>query len=114
MRYRVEPGMAAWLLHRITGVAVVLFLIIHIFDIALVGWGPEVFNKLLFMYRALPFRILEAVLMAAVLYHALNGIRVILVDFWRQGTRYQEQMFYAELLLFTVLFVPATILLMLK
>jgi succinate dehydrogenase / fumarate reductase, cytochrome b subunit len=112
MRYRPQPGTIAWLLHRICGVGVVLFLFLHIADITLLGWGPELFNKLLFIYRAPPFRIMEVVLLGAVLYHALNGIRIIIIDFWRTDMKWQRGLFYGELALFAVLAVPAAYLML--
>ena len=48
-------------------------------------------------------------LVAAVLFHALNGIRVILVDFWSNGPRFQKQMTYGVLAVWAVLFVPFVI-----
>ncbi len=107
MRYQMREGMVAWLLHRITGVGVVLFLLLHVLDITLIGWGPKTFNALLFFYRAVPFRVLEVFLLAGVLYHALNGIRIILVDFSRRGNAHQKVLFYGEMVVFTGLFVPA-------
>ena len=49
---------------------------------------------------------MEVGLVAAVLFHAFNGIRIILVDFWGNGPRYQRQMMYGVLGLFVVLFLP--------
>jgi succinate dehydrogenase / fumarate reductase cytochrome b subunit len=49
---------------------------------------------------------MEVGLVAAVLFHALNGIRVVLVDFWEQGPRYQRQMSYGVVALWVVLMVP--------
>jgi succinate dehydrogenase / fumarate reductase cytochrome b subunit len=112
MRYRVRSGMAAWLLHRAAGIGILLFLFLHIVDITLVGWGPEVFDRLLFIYRALPFRILEVVLLGGVLYHALNGLRIILIDFRRATLGFQRALFLGELAVFTVVFIPAAYLML--
>ncbi|MFM2024818.1 MAG: hypothetical protein RLZZ56_831, partial [Actinomycetota bacterium] len=46
----------------------------------------------------------ELGLVAAILFHALNGVRIILIDFWRKGTKYQNQMFWAVLVLALVIF----------
>src|SRR5690606_40253944 len=75
LRYRGRQGMWAWLLHRTTGLGILLFLLLHIFDIFLVAFGPEVFNALLFIYRAWWARVLEVFLLFGVLFHALNGDR---------------------------------------
>jgi succinate dehydrogenase / fumarate reductase cytochrome b subunit len=108
----MQEGMIAWILHRVTGVGVILFLLMHISDITLIGWGPDLFNKLLFIYRAPPFRAMEVVLLAGVLFHALNGIRIILIDFWPGAAAQQKKLFYGELALFAAGFVPAAYLML--
>ena len=76
LTYRGGPGHWSWVLHRLSGIGVFLFLLIHIVDISVIGWGPTVFNKLLFLYRNPVFRVGEVGLVAAVLYHAINGVRI--------------------------------------
>lgn len=107
--YRGGPGHWSWILHRLTGIGVFLFLLIHIVDIALIGWGPAVFNKLLFLYRAPAFRVGEVALMAAVLYHAINGLRICIIDFWPQTMAYHRKLMYAVVTAFVVVFVPAAV-----
>ncbi|AEG16738.1 succinate dehydrogenase, cytochrome b556 subunit [Desulfofundulus kuznetsovii DSM 6115] len=75
-------GMWAWLFHRITGLALVFYIILHI---VLMGTsllrGPETFNSVLgFLMGSTLFLILDLLLAAAVLYHGLNGIRILLFD----------------------------------
>ena len=50
--------------------------------------------------------LLEVGLVAAVLFHALNGVRVLLVDFWSAGPRYQRRMSYAVVGIWVVLMLP--------
>ncbi len=88
------------MLHRLTGVGILLFLCLHILDTALILWGPAAYNHIIQLYRHPLFRPLEVALYAAVLFHALNGIRVIIVDWWSQGSRYQRVLFYVVLLIF--------------
>jgi len=104
--------MAAWLFHRITGLAILSFLLLHIVDIFLICWGPAHFNKLLVLYTALPFRVGEVFLFAAVLFHALNGVRIILIDFQPALTERQEVLFWMEVGAFVVLFIPVAILML--
>ncbi|HEV2494897.1 MAG TPA: succinate dehydrogenase, cytochrome b556 subunit [Terriglobia bacterium] len=109
LTYRGKEGQWAWILHRLTGLGVLLFLLIHIVDIALIGWGPAVFNKLLFLYREPVFRLSEIVLAGAVLYHALNGVRIVIIDFWPAATTVHKRMAYAVWVLFGVVFIPTAI-----
>jgi len=109
LTYRGKEGQWAWILHRLTGLGVLLFLLIHIVDIALIGWGPAVFNKLLFLYREPVFRLSEIVLAGAVLYHALNGVRIVIIDFWPAATTVHKRMAYAVWVVFGVVFIPTAI-----
>ncbi len=108
--YRPPAGMLSWALHRITGLGVLLFLFLHIVDIFLVGYGPETFNDLLFLYRHPAFRIGEIILVAGLYYHAANGVRIILIDFWDQAAQYERQLFYAVIAVFLAGFIPTAIL----
>ena len=104
--YKGGVGQWAWVLHRFTGVGVLLFLVTHILDTALIMLGPAWYNKVIAVYRLPIFGVLEIGLFACVLYHALNGVRIILIDFWVASTVYQKQIFYIQSVLFALLFVP--------
>ena len=80
--YKGHEGQYSWLLHRITGVAIILFLFAHVIDTAVVGWGPNAYNRVVRVYENPIVRLLELGLVAAVLYHSLNGIKILLVDFF--------------------------------
>lgn len=108
--YRGREGMISWALHRITGLGVLLFLFIHIADIYIVRYGAEAFNDVLFIYHNPIFRIMEIGLVAAVYFHALNGIRVILIDFWDRGAELQRELARATYILFLVAFIPTALL----
>ena len=110
--YKGGEGQWSWIFHRITGVGVLLFLLIHILDTMLVGWGPDVYDKVIRIYSNPFFRVSEVGLFAAVLYHALNGIRIVIIDFWPEGVRYHKQMFYAGMVLFIVTMIPVSYLML--
>ncbi len=103
LRYRGGIGMVAWAFHRISGVAIWAFVILHVVDIYLVGGNPKAYDELLAIYASPIGRVLEALLGAALLYHALNGLRIIVMDFWPALTRYQRQMWLTNWVIFAVL-----------
>jgi succinate dehydrogenase cytochrome b subunit len=105
--YRGREGQWAYLVHRVAGLGVLLFLGLHIFDIYLVGFGKDVFNNLLFLYKGPLARILEVLLAFGLLFHALNGLRIIVQDFVPALMRYHKVFFYVECLIFSILFIPA-------
>ena len=106
--YRGDPGMWSWVLHRITGATIFFFLFVHVLDTALVRVSPQAYNEVIETYKTPLVGLMEVGLVAAVLYHALNGLRVMLVDFWAKGTRYQKQMSFAVVAVVLLVTVPGT------
>ena len=84
-------------------------LLVHILDTALVRVSPEAYNSVVASYKTTIIGLAEIGLVGAILFHAFNGIRVMLIDFWRKGAKYQNQMFWVVLVLWVVLmagFIP--------
>ena len=102
--YRGKVGMWSWVLHRITGVAIFFFLLVHVLDTSLVRLSPEAYNAVINTYKTPIIGLAELGLVAAILYHALNGLRVILIDFWRKGVKYQNVMWWVVLAIAFVVF----------
>ena len=100
--YRGNEGMWSWVLHRITGVSIFFFLLVHVLDTALVRVSPEAYNAVMSTYKTPVMGLGEAVLVAAIVFHAFNGIRIILVDYWRKGAKYQRTMFWVVIGLWVV------------
>jgi len=102
--YRGKTGMWSWVLHRITGVAIFFFLLVHTLDTSLVRLSPEDYNLVIATYKTPIMGFGELGLVAAILFHALNGVRIILVDFWSKGAKYQRAMFWIVIALAVILF----------
>jgi succinate dehydrogenase cytochrome b subunit len=109
--YRGDPGMWSWVLHRISGATIFFFLFVHVIDTALVRVSPQAYNEVVATYKTPIVGLMEAGLVAAVLYHAVNGIRVILIDSWSEGPRYQRLMLWIVAVVFAVVLVAALIVL---
>lgn len=95
--YRGNEGMWSWVVHRITGVVLFLFLLVHILDTALVRISPEAYNAVIGTYQTPIMGLGELGLVIAIVFHAFNGIRIILVDFWKKGPKYQRIMLWVVL-----------------
>lgn len=102
--YKGDPGMWSWVLHRISGVALFFFLLVHVLDTAMVTLSPETYDAIIDTYKSPIVGLLEIGLVALVLYHAFNGVRIILVDFWSKGAKYQRQMLWIVVGLWVVVF----------
>ena len=105
--YRGREGQWAFVLHRLSGVALALYLFLHVLDISLVMYGPDgPFNAFLAFYHQWTFRIGLILVMAGVVYHALNGLRIILMDFTSWGVKIQRGLWYGVLVLTTAIGIP--------
>lgn len=100
--YRGDEGMWSWVLHRITGIAIFFFLLVHVLDTALIRVSPEAYNVVIGAYKTPIMGVGEVALVGAIVFHAFNGLRIIAVDYWSKGTKYQRQMFWTVLALWVV------------
>ena len=100
--YRGNEGMWSWVLHRITGVAIFFFLLVHILDTALIRVSPEAYDAVIGTYKNPVMALGEVALVGAIAYHAYNGLRIILVDMWSWATRHQRQLWWGVIGLWAV------------
>jgi succinate dehydrogenase / fumarate reductase cytochrome b subunit len=87
-------GFLSFLLRRVTGIALVLYLFAHLWVIGSALQGSQVFNARLAAVQTPFFKIAEVALLAAVFYHAFDGLRLLLVN-WFNVTNYRRSLFYA-------------------
>jgi succinate dehydrogenase / fumarate reductase cytochrome b subunit len=106
LRYRGSEGMIAWAFHRISGLAIWVFIVLHIFDIWLSGANAKLYGDLLVIYGSPIGRLGETLLGAALLYHALNGLRIVIMDFWPAMTRYHNVMWRINWVVFAIVGLP--------
>ncbi|WP_082264718.1 succinate dehydrogenase, cytochrome b556 subunit [Rothia kristinae] len=104
--YRGRQGMWSWVAHRITGIAIFFFLLVHVLDTAVVRISPEAYNAVIGTYKNPVMGLGEAGLVAAICYHAFNGLRIILIDFWKDGAKHQKTMLWGVLVLWLLAMVP--------
>lgn len=108
--YRISWPQLAWIGHRLSGIGVLIYLFTHILETTTVAFGPDVYNATLGLFANLPVRLGEIVLMAALVYHALNGLRVIAMDFWPGLTAIYRPLTYGVILATVVAMVPLSLL----
>ena len=85
LSYRGREGHLSFIGHRLAGLGTLLFLAIHILDTSTVYFGkalglPGLYAHAVDIYRSTPFMIGEILLVAAVFYHGVNGLKIILND----------------------------------
>jgi len=79
--YRGRGGQWAFVAHRVSGFLVFFFLLLHIVDVATVRW-PAVYDEIHRLYGNVLLRMFEVGLLLALLFHTLNGLRIVAVDFF--------------------------------
>jgi len=111
LNYGGGLGQWSWLAHRLTGLGILFFLVIHIIDTFLVVAFPAEYDFTVAVYGGVfaghyywplrwAFRLGELGLIASVLFHAVNGVRIVLFDFWPSGVKYQREIFWAVISIF--------------
>lgn len=110
IRYRGRSGQYSWIAHRISGLAILFFLVIHVWDTANAHFWPQAYAWSLALFKTPFFGLGEIGIMAAVLYHAFNGIRITILDFKPEWWRHQRTSSIITWALFLLAFIPAAIL----
>ncbi len=108
--YRGREGQIAWMLHRAAGLGVVLFLTFHILDIFLMSFGPDLFESLLFVYHKFFFKLTIVFgLYLGLVYHGLNGIRLVTIDFWPNLGKKQAMLWRIQMVVFALIYIPSAV-----
>jgi succinate dehydrogenase / fumarate reductase, cytochrome b subunit len=76
-----DPGWWAFALNRLTGHILVLYLVLHLIVLSQLADGPAGWDRLLAVFGSQPFLVADTLLIAAVVFHGLNGIRVAALTF---------------------------------
>lgn len=107
LNYYKFTGSWAWILHRLSGLALIFYLTLHIWVINSLTKGPESFNEVMGFLGSPLFKILEIGLWGVILYHAFNGIRVVVVDFWK-GSLFHKKLFYGLIAIAFILWIAGS------
>ena len=111
--YRGREGQWSWIFHRVTGVVIILFLFAHVVDTALVGWGPNAYNRVVNVYKNPIVGVMELGLVAAVLFHALNGLRIMAIDFRPKLAARNKALIYGTMAVYVAGMIPISIVMLL-
>jgi succinate dehydrogenase / fumarate reductase cytochrome b subunit len=98
LRYKGGGPMLAWILHRISGLGMVIFVSIHVLSSFFTQQtGSDLAITLNTIYESLYFQIF---IYFCVMFHSLNGLRVIVLDLWPKGIEYQRELTWLQWLIF--------------
>lgn len=110
LRYRGAIGQWSWVLHRLSGLGVVFFLILHVVDTSWSVFYPEKYVEAIATYQSPLFTLGEFGLVAAVIYHAINGLRIVFLDYRPHLWQHQQRAAYIVLAVTAIILVPVFVL----
>ena len=95
---RRDIGTWAFILNRLSGIGLTVYLFLHLIVLSTLASGPEGYDSFIRLAKSPLFVLGELLVVVGGLYHGLNGLRVALTSFG-VGVAYQRQLFYALLAL---------------
>ncbi|GAF43137.1 succinate dehydrogenase, cytochrome b556 subunit [Rhodococcus wratislaviensis] len=104
--YRGGLSMWAWVAQRVSGMVIYVFLLVHVADNLTLRVSPAAYDDVIGTYKTLIMGLGEVGLVAAILGHGLNGIRIVLVDFWSRGVGRSKLMLWIVVALWTLAMIP--------
>jgi len=110
--YKGRSGQWAFVGHRISGFLVFFFLLLHIVDVSLVRW-PATYDDVHAVYGNVVLRLFEVGLLFALVFHSLNGLRIVTVDFFPSAVRNERRLLSAVVVMTLVLGLPGAYVIML-
>lgn len=90
--YKGKSGQWAFITHRVTGFLVFMFLLLHIIDVSLINIDADLYNEVHELYGNILLRLFEVGLLFALVFHALNGLRIVILDFFPGAIRKERAM----------------------
>jgi succinate dehydrogenase cytochrome b556 subunit len=112
--YAGDAGQYAFVLHRASGIGILGFLLVHIVDIMLIGLGRDVYDHAVEYYANWFIVPMEVLLVGAVIYHMLNGLRILAVNFSASGPSMEKKYFWWVLIATVVLTLPSGIIILMN
>ncbi len=92
--YRGRSGQWAFVLHRVTGFLVFFFLLLHIVDVSMINVrGGQTYDAIHQLYGNILLRVFEVGLLFGLVFHSLNGLRIVMIDFFPGAVKNQRMMF---------------------
>ena len=107
VRYRGNIGHWSWVAHRLTGLGILGFLTIHVWDTANATFAPHIYAWSIDVFKHPFFGVGEVFVLGSVFYHALNGLRITLLDWKPEWWHHQNRSAWIVWIVFLALFVPA-------
>jgi succinate dehydrogenase / fumarate reductase cytochrome b subunit len=98
LKYRGGSPMLVWLLHRISGLGIIIFVTLHMLAGLLIQqYGGTLAVTINTLYESIYFQVF---IYFCVIFHTLNGLRIVIMDIWPKLLEYQREVIWLEWLIF--------------
>ena len=98
LKYQGGGPMLAWMLHRVTGLSILLLVGLHVYaSFFMQQTGSDIGTNLNIIYESWIFQI---IVIFIVIFHGLNGLRIIILDVWPQSLRFQREALWLQWFIF--------------
>lgn len=102
LKYQGGGPMLAWILHRITALGIILFVGLHVIASFLMQqFGSDFATTINIIYESWIFQIVVAF---CVIFHAINGLRIVICDFWPKSLMYQREVLWLQWFIFVPIY----------
>ena len=102
LRYRGGGPMLAWILHRITGLCILLFVGMHVIaSFFMQQFGSDIALWINQIYESWIFQILVIFI---VFFHTLGGLRIAVLDLWPKFLIYERELIWLQWLIFSPIY----------
>ncbi len=109
LRYKGREGQWLWALHRISGLGILFYLIIHVYDMSLAYFNVPVHEEMIALFKTPLFSVLELALAALLIFHAVNGVRVAILDLRPEMWANQQKVTRISLIVTAILAAPTIV-----
>ncbi len=103
LRYRGQGPMLTFVLHRIGGLGIVIFVTVHI--LSSFGGG----NVGILLNTIYEHWIFQIFIFFCALFHAINGLRIVILDLWPKLIEHQREAIWVEWGIFLPVYAIAVI-----
>ncbi len=112
LRYKGREAQWLWLFHRVSGLGILFYLLIHVFDMSLAYFNVPIHEEMIALFKTPLFSVLELAMAALLIYHAVNGVRVAILDLRPELWVHQQKVTRLSLMVTAILTAPTVVIML--
>ncbi|MDD3715495.1 MAG: hypothetical protein PHX07_05990 [Candidatus Marinimicrobia bacterium] len=100
-RMNFRLGMFAYLMHRITGLMLLVFGVLYLLSLSAIQFGSLAFDRLMIFYDLPLVRVIVSIFILALWWYMLSGMRLFVISLFN-ADRIQQVLTVIQMILFAV------------